>query len=193
MWARLTTIMTQDVYRRRPGHVLGNLVEAGRDLVHGAAGARPGSQRRRNGGGISQVSRWVGEGINWLLEEDSNSSAQETTLREPQSPIHGRRSSRTGRTANHAAAGTEPPWSNPGNDGLRRRPLQVIPHPAPPLLPQAEPSPDRWQETPSAAVKPRQPFGNQDASGSPRRDGGSGLSRPRPRSSRRIQPGGQDS
>jgi len=74
--------MTQDVYRRRPGHVLGNLVEAGRDLVHGAAGARPGSQRRRNGGGISQVSRWVGEGINWLLEEDSNSSAQETTLRE---------------------------------------------------------------------------------------------------------------
>jgi len=140
-------MMTQDPYRRRPGHALVNLVEAGRDFVHGAAGARPGSRRRRTLGGISQVSRWVGEGIHWLLEDDSEGAAQEAPWTEPQSRPQ-----------------------SPVNHGSRRRPLQVIPHPAPLLLQPAEPSPERWAE-------------------SPRHDGGGARpSRPRPRSSRRIKP-----
>ena len=143
-------MMTQDPYRRRPGHALVNLVEAGRDFVHGAAGARPGSRRRRTLGGISQVGRWVGEGIHWLLEDDPEGMAQE------------------------APTAREASWTKPqslqGNHGSRRRPLQVIPHPAPPLLQQAEPSPERWADSP-----------RQEGSG-PR------PSRPRPRSSRRIRP-----
>ena len=166
-------MVTQDPYRRRPGHALVNLVEAGRDFVHGAAGARPGSRRRRTLGGISQVSRWVGEGINWFLEDDPDGMAQEAPWTEPQSlpqsPVNGQRRGRTSRMASDAS-GMESPWSNQGNDGSRRRPLQVIPHPAPPLLQQAEPSPERWAEP-------------------PRRDGSGGRpSRPRPRSSRRIKP-----
>ena len=181
---------TQDSYRR-PGHALVNLVEAGRDLVHGAAGARPGSRRRRNLGGISQVSRWVGEGINWLLEDGPKGLEQEEVpWTEPQqAPMPGR-SSRPSRIASDAS-GTEPLRPNQGNDGSRRRPLQVIPHPAPPLLQQAQPSPGRWQEPPSSHG-PQQPFGSPSLSGSPRREGGGRLSRPRPRSSRRIQSWGQD-
>ena len=158
---------SQDPYRRRPGHALVNLVEAGRDLVHGAAGTRPGSRRRRPLGGINQVSRWVGEGINWLLEDDSGGMAPEPPWTEPQSPQHppvdGQRRDRPGRAAPDRSR-LESPWSHENSGGSRRRPLQVIPHPAPPLLAQAE------QE-------------------SPRRDVGSGRpSRPRPRSSRRIRP-----
>lgn len=183
---------TQDPYRRRPGHVLVNLVEAGRDLVHGAAGTRPGSRRRRNLGGIGQVSRWVGEGLNWLLEDDPGGVAQEGPWTEPQSPMHGRSSGRSSRLVGNAS-GTEPPWSNQGNansgsHGSRRRPLHVIPHPAPPLLQQAAPSLEPWQEPP-ASCEPRQSFSSQHQSGSPHSQGrGDRASRPRPRSSRRIKP-----
>ncbi|MDE0646711.1 MAG: hypothetical protein OXI08_01335 [Cyanobacteria bacterium MAG IRC4_bin_6] len=182
---------TQGPYRRPPGHVLVNLVEAGRDLVHGAAGARPGSRRRRNLGGIGQVSRWVGEGINWLLEDDPAGGAQEAPWTEPQSPMHGRSSGRSGRLVGNAS-GTEPPWlnqgnANPGSHGSRRRSLQVIPHPAPPLL-QAAPSPEPWQEPP-ASCEPRQLFSRQHQSGSPPSRGRDDRAlRPRPRSSRRIKP-----
>lgn len=186
--ARLAAMMTQDPYRRRPGRALVNLVEAGRDLVHGAAGTRPGSRRRKNLAGISQVGRWVGEGINWLLEDDSSGVTQEASWTEPQSPIDGRRSrGRPGGMASGASS-ADPPWSNPRNDGgARRRPLQVIPHPAPPLLRQAEPSPEHWQELPSSS-KPHKPLSSHDPSGSRRPDGGTRLPRPRPRSSRRIKP-----
>lgn len=166
-------MMTQDPYRRRPGHTLANLVEAGRDFVHGAAGARPGSRRRRGSGGISQVSRWVGEGINWLLEDGPDAMAQEEApwtepLSPPESAVNGERRGRPGgRTRD--PSGMEAPWSHQGNNGSRRRPLQVIPHPAPPLLQQAEPAPEQESR---------------------RRDGGGSRpsSRPRPRSSRRIGP-----
>lgn len=166
-------MMTQDPYRRRPGHTLANLVEAGRDFVHGAAGARPGSRRRRGSGGISQVSRWVGEGINWLLEDGPDGMAQEEApwtepLSPPESAVNGERRGRPGgRTRD--PSGMEAPWSHQGNNGSRRRPLQVIPHPAPPLLLQAEPAPEQESR---------------------RRDGGGSRpsSRPRPRSSRRIGP-----
>ena len=166
-------MMTQDPYRRRPGHTLANLVEAGRDFVHGAAGARPGSRRRRGSGGISQVSRWVGEGINWLLEDDPDGMAQEEApwtepLSPPESAVNGERRGRPGgRTRD--PSGMEAPWSHQGNNGSRRRPLQVIPHPAPPLLQQAEPAPEQESR---------------------RRHGGGSRpsSRPRPRSSRRIGP-----
>ncbi|MCY4055895.1 MAG: hypothetical protein OXF67_08570 [Cyanobacteria bacterium MAG CAR4_bin_6] len=179
---------TQDPYRRRPGHALVSLVEAGRDLVHGAAGARPGSRRRRNLGGIGQVSRWVGDGINWLLDDDGNAVTREAPWTEPQSPIDGRRNGgRPERMTGDASSG-EPSWSGQGNDGgARRRPLQVIPHPAPPLLQQADSSPGQWQEPPSSS-EPDQPFGNRDQPGSRHREGGGGRSRPRPRSSRRIKP-----
>lgn len=166
-------MMIQDPYRRRPGHALANLVEAGRDFVHGAAGARPGSRRRKGSGGISQVSRWVGEGINWLLDDDSDGMAREAPWTEqlspPESPVNGEGRGRPGRRTRDSS-GMESPWSRQeGNHDSRRRPLQVIPHPAPPLL-QAEPAPEQ---------------------GSRRRDGGGGSRpslRPRPRSSRRIGP-----
>lgn len=165
-------MMTQDPYRRRPGHALANLVEAGRDFVHGAAGTRPGSRRRRGSGGISQVSRWVGEGINWLLEDDSDGMAQEAPWTEPlsppESPVNGERRGRPGRRTRDPS-GLEAPWSHQDNNGSRRRPLQVIPHPAPPLLLQAEPAPEQESR---------------------RRNGGGSRppSRPRPRSSRHIRP-----
>ncbi|MXW39854.1 MAG: hypothetical protein F4Z75_01610, partial [Synechococcus sp. SB0668_bin_15] len=126
-------MVTQDPYRRRPGHTLANLVEAGRDFVHGAAGARPGSRRRRGSGGIGQVSRWVGEGINWLLEDDPDGRAQEAPWTEPpsppESPANGERRGRSGRRTRDASVMEEPPWPHQGNHGSRRRSLQVIPHP----------------------------------------------------------------
>ncbi|SAY38254.1 hypothetical protein FLM9_54 [Candidatus Synechococcus spongiarum] len=116
----------------------------------------------------------MGEGINWLLEEDPDGRVQEAPWTEPlapsESPLNGERRGRPGRTAGDPS-GPESPWSHQGNHGARRRPLQVIPHPAPPLLQQARPAPEPWEEE------------------SPRRDGGgSRPSRPRPRSSRRIRP-----
>ncbi|HBP53009.1 MAG TPA: hypothetical protein DD643_01040 [Synechococcus sp. UBA8638] len=178
---------TQDPYRRRPGHALVSLVEAGRDLVHGAAGARPGSRRRRSLGGIGQVSRWVGDGINWLLDDDGNAVTREAPWTEPRSPMDGPRSGARPDRMAVDASGAAPPWSGQENDGgARRRPLQVIPHPAPPLLREAEPSPGQWQEPPSSS-EPHKPLGSQDQPGSRRREGGS-RSRPRPRSSRRIKP-----
>ena len=182
--------MTQDSARRRPGHALTNLVEAGRDLVHGAAGARPGSRRRKNfGGGVSQVSRWVGEGINWLLEDDPNDLTQEAApWRESPPPIVERRSrNRPSRMVASDSSNTERLWDNQESDGdVRRRPLQVIPHPAPPLLQQAEPSLENWQEEPSSFSEPHTPLSSQPQSQPPRRRDAR-LSRPRPRSSRRIR------
>ena len=45
-------------------------LETGRQLVDGVAGRRPG--KRRAGLGLDSVGRWVGDKVEWLLEEDDD-------------------------------------------------------------------------------------------------------------------------
>jgi len=172
--AKLRTMTTQDPYRR-PGDVLVNLVETSRDLVHGVAGTRPGSRHRRSFG-ISRVSRWLGEGVNWLLEEDGERYTPPSPLQEPQPAGHGRSNGRA-RTRTSQPSGAETSSSNGRSKG--RRPLNVIPHPAPPLLQQAiAPS------TPHQSLSQQQ---DQLLHGQGQQDGCGRFMRPRPRSSRHLR------
>ena len=45
-------------------------LETGRQLVDGVAGRRPG--QRRPGLDLDSVGRWVGDKVEWLLEEDDD-------------------------------------------------------------------------------------------------------------------------
>ncbi len=45
-------------------------METGRQLVDGVAGNRPGQRKKDNRSGFSNMGRWVGEKIDWFLEEE---------------------------------------------------------------------------------------------------------------------------
>ena len=45
-------------------------IETGRQFVDGVSGRRPG--QRRSGFDLDSVGRWVGDKVEWLLEEDDN-------------------------------------------------------------------------------------------------------------------------
>ena len=53
---------------------LDRLVSAGRQLVDGVSGARPGSASRRGGGlpRLDALGRWVEDRLDWILEEDDD-------------------------------------------------------------------------------------------------------------------------
>ncbi len=45
-------------------------VESGRQFVDGVAGNRPGQRRKDTRNSMSQMSRWMGEKIDWFFEEE---------------------------------------------------------------------------------------------------------------------------
>ena len=54
-----------------------NWLETGRQFVNGVAGTRPGTGRlsgidRRSGSRLQSVGRWVGDKIDWFLEDDDD-------------------------------------------------------------------------------------------------------------------------
>ena len=160
----------------------GRLVTAGRQLVDGVSGARPGSRRRAgaNAGAalprLGDLGRWVEERLDGLLDDDDDA------WREPwQEP---------GREL-QARSELPPP------ERSRRRPLDAISRrtqspasPAVPAAPVATPADDgdwpsddtftvrRWQRDPGS----RQP---NAAAEQPRPVDRRGAARPLPRSSRR--------
>ncbi|MFM9111072.1 MAG: hypothetical protein ACKOPN_10885 [Prochlorococcaceae cyanobacterium] len=136
-------------------------MNAGRRVVDGVAGTRPGGRGSR--GGIGEVGRWVGSKLEWLMDDDDD-------WREPWQE----------RPSGAAA---------PPSGGGGRRPLEGIARRGAAAAP--EPWPDdgvfnvpRWQRP---AEPGRQP-GNEPG---PAADGwadGAPPQRPMPRSSRRRNP-----
>ena len=199
----------QDHNQRHPGDTLFHLFEAGMDVVGGAAGARPGSQRRsrrQGGAGVGEIGRWLGDKVSWLLDdedrdEDWQRSQPPFSRQERERPVaragQGQREGRVNPSVK------PDPVAASRRSGIRsRRPLGVIPHPAPPLLqeaapPEAEPQaveeewPDeqmfrveRWERGQPAAAPP--PAGDPGALAAARAN--SAGERQRPRSSRRRLP-----
>ncbi len=180
--------------RRRTGGSLDQWMSAGRQLVDGVAGARPGSRpqgrgaERRGGGGgragLEGLGRWVENSIDWFLEGDDDwpepwQERAETPERgrpplRPDVTLWERRSERQPQPLPAARA----PAPAAGN----RRPLEAISRRGAPLLPPArgpaavQPVRPDAQASPAPFEPPRQP----DASGSVPSEG-----RPLPRSSRR--------
>ena len=80
---------------------LDQLVTAGRQLVDGVAGTRPGGRGGR--GGIDGVGRWVGERLDWLLDEGDDwrepwQERSEPAVAAARPPAEGRRQAGEGRS-----------------------------------------------------------------------------------------------
>ncbi|MBM5825173.1 MAG: hypothetical protein FJ054_07400 [Cyanobacteria bacterium M_surface_10_m2_119] len=108
-------------FEQRLDQRLDQWVSAGRQLVDGVSGARPGSRpgARANGLKLDHLGRWVEDKLDWLLEDDDGwresweqqAAAGAGAVREPQ-PRRSRRQpltaiSRRGRAASVAAATAE--------------------------------------------------------------------------------------
>ena len=155
-------------------------VSAGRQLVDGVAGTRPGT---RPGGGLrlDQVGRWVENKIDWLLEDDDS---WRESWEQPAEPARRRPSS-----------APEPPSRAVAAPG--RQPLQAIsrrgPSPArsaPPVVGQQELGQQDWPEDDAFTVNrwrrdPRQPEPPQPLNPSGGQAASQPLGRAVPRSSRR--------
>jgi hypothetical protein len=160
------------------------LVSAGRQLVDGVSGARPGSRRASRGAGmrprLGDLGRWVEDKLEWILEDEDD---WREPWQEPRPP--GRRL---------AAQSGQPGERRPDDSArgsTRRRPLEAVsrrgaavrPDPVPPAAEQDWPDDDsfsrpRWQR---AGVSPAQPS-------MPPQPPMPASARPLPRSSRRRQP-----
>ena len=129
---------------------LDRLVSAGRQLVDGVSGARPGLRAGARGGvsnaslrpRLDQLGRWVEDKLDWILDEDED-------WREPwQEPA------RQGEPAPERAV-----------QPARRRPLEARSRRmAPPAKPEAWPDADAWPDDASFVIPrwQRQPAAVQD-------------------------------
>jgi hypothetical protein len=125
---------------------------AGRQLVNGVSGARPGSRAQARGAGgragarpgLDGLGRWVGERFDWFLEGDDDwpepwqerSSPQE---REVQAPLPRRGSD-------------DLPAAEPFRGSSRRRPLEAISRrSAPPAAAGPAPAPTRQRPLPRSS------------------------------------------
>ena len=63
-----------DRFRDQRDRRLDQFLETGRQLVDGVSGRRPGQRpgQRRSGLDLDSVGRWVGEKVEWLLEDDDD-------------------------------------------------------------------------------------------------------------------------
>ena len=63
-----------DRFRDQRDRRLDQFLETGRQLVDGVSGRRPGQRpgQRRSGLDLDSVGRWVGEKVEWLLEEEDD-------------------------------------------------------------------------------------------------------------------------
>jgi hypothetical protein len=141
-----------------PQRRLDRWMSAGRQLVDGVAGTRPGGRPPR--GGIDGVGRWMGERLDWLLEEGDD-------WREPWQE----------RESHEAAA--EPPTREGRPGGGGRRPLEAISRRGRPA------TEDDWPDDGAFTIprwQRREP--EPEALDAPQREP---TGRPVPRSSRRRQ------
>jgi hypothetical protein len=176
----------EEVARRGPDPLeqgFDRLVSAGRQLVDGVSGARPGSRKAARtaapGPGmrprLGELGRWVEDKLDWILEEDDDWREPWQGTREP--------------------ARLEPPAPRqlePSLSSSRRRPLDAISRRGPGQPPSAGADQDwpdddsfsrpRWQRTPPPSAQ--QPLAPRTSAV----DGPPAAARPLPRSSRRRQP-----
>jgi hypothetical protein len=139
---------------------LDRLVSAGRQLVDGVSGARPGARSRNRGEGrrLDGLGRWVENKLDWILEaeDDWREPWQETR---PESGSQGRQRRRLDAISRRSA---EPPRGQPQQE--------VAPGEWPDDDAFAVP---RWQRQPPSAPQPQSSIA------------GSAAGRAMPRSSRR--------
>jgi len=155
----------------RPEQGIERLVSAGRQLVDGVSGARPGSRKGSRGSGprLGDLGRWVEDKLDWILEDEDDWREPWQEPREPQ-----RREQRP---------------EDPGRASSRRRPLEAVSRRGAGLRAGAAPlageqdwpdddsfSRPRWQRSGMPASQPSQPPPLPPSA------------RPLPRSSRRRQP-----
>ena len=65
-------VQRPDSRRRGTAAAIGDLIHTGREVVGGAAGARPGRQRRSAAPAFEAMGRWVEDKFNWLLEDEDD-------------------------------------------------------------------------------------------------------------------------
>lgn len=160
---------------------------AGRQLVDGVAGARPGSRPPGRGSAAAagsrlrpgDLGRWVEEKIDWLLEDDDGwrEPWQEPSLPRSSPAPRAPRAERQEPEVAPPARGVQPPATT-----MRRRPLEAVsrrgtpllpaqpPQPAPPLAGDDQAWPDdasfsvsRWRREPGAPRPERGSAGLSDA------------------------------
>ena len=147
------------------------LVTAGRQLVDGVSGARPGSRSSSRGAGrqrLGDLGRWVEDKLDWILEDEDD---WREPWQEPRRP-----------PAAATSSGVRRPLEAISRRGQRRQPPQQ------PSSPQ--PSMDATEDWPDdeSFSRPRWQRPRVDPSRSPERSAESRQpSRPLPRSSRRRQ------
>ena len=189
-------------------------LETGRQLVDGVAGTRPGSRSSAGRGGsrstatsLDAVGRWVGDKIDWLLDEEDDWGGSWDSPRSSQA-MRPRESMRTQFSSPQDASVSRPAVKSakrPLEAISRRQPLLIRPAEPQqrPLVPPLEASPtpvdvpvddegwpdddsfrlDRWQRTPeSIKPQPTSARGSVAPASPPQPSGGR---RPLPRSSRR--------
>jgi hypothetical protein len=164
------------------------LVSAGRQLVDGVSGARPGSRKASRGAGmrprLGDLGRWVEDKLEWILEDEDD-------WREPwQEPRPTERPPGRRLPAQSVQPGERRP-DDSARGSTRRRPLEAVsrrgaavrPDLAPPAAEQDWPDDDsfsrpRWQRSGVSPAQPSMPPQPSMPAGA----------RPLPRSSRRRQP-----
>jgi hypothetical protein len=197
--------------RRRSGGSLDQWMSAGRQLVDGVAGARPGSRpqargaERRTGGrpGLEGLGRWVENRIDWFLEGDDDwqepwqERAEAPERRRP--PLRQDGSPWQPQDERQSPSPTQPPWPPPVSpqrqpaprasaaEGGARRPLEAISRRTVPLLPPARAQSSVPPARRSVPPAPEQETleQEQEPTGLLAPDSSSPGGRPLPRSSRR--------
>jgi len=166
---------------------LDRLVTAGRQLVDGVSGARPGSRAGARAAApeavarprLGDLGRWVENKLDWILEDDD-------AWREPWQAAQP-----------SSQPSSQPPYrsAGPRAEGSRRRPLEAISRrgqrPQPPAAdPAPAPASEDWPDDTSFSrprwQRPAQPPARQPLPVQPQPADPPG--RPVPRSSRRRQP-----
>jgi hypothetical protein len=149
-----------DRFRDQRDRRLDQFLETGRQLVDGVSGRRPGQRPggRRSGLDLDSVGRWVGEKVEWLLEEDDDWQEpwQEVGRGRPE-PARSMRSARRpleaiSRRSRRGAAGQAPapsstpsvaldPGEWPEDDSFRVQRWSRSAQSVAPLQPEAAPNP----------------------------------------------------
>ncbi len=133
-----------DRFRDQRDRRLDQFLETGRQLVDGVSGRRPGQRpgQRRSGLDLDSVGRWVGEKVEWLLEEEDD--WQEPWQETGRSRLEPARPSRSARRPLDAI-------SRRG----RRGPSAPAPAPAstPPVTQEFNPDQGEWPEDDSFRVQ----------------------------------------
>ena len=166
-----------DRFRDQRDRRLDQFLETGRQLVDGVSGRRPGQRpgQRRSGLDLDSVGRWVGEKVEWLLEEEDNWQEpwQELDRGRPE-PARSMRSSRR-------------PLEAISRRSRRGTSAQTaVPASTPPVAQESNPDPGEWPEDDSFRVqrwsRSAQPAARPEPEAAPN---SSGSRRALPRSSRR--------